>query len=468
MNYLITRAKINKDIKIYNPFRDQWDDYKSLCKKIDQIKNTLIRLGAKKGDSVALIQLFIDTNHMASVFACLELGLKLIIADMPATKESLSYCKMSLLGPVKFTLYDSVIVSFNLEHYDKRPWKDMIFKYSQYALNENEYDDNYSQTPIWADDESHGLVSSSSGTTNWSKPVNFTHKEISILSQRNVKLFNYKKSDVIAQTKNLHHGGSLLISFLPSVMTCDTHISAYIPDYKNYFEISKKSLIHIIKTINDMQCNRITITNYDIFEQFLELAEETIGKFKQKLIIIPFVFKFTPRLIELAEKYNVEIHNTYGSIDSQMIPLSVNKISKDSIFIENYVGDWIDDGFYKIHHVDSQQVHTFKREDGRLCTIQDSIEIKEGKVYLYARAVDENYSARQQVEKYINCDFSVVQNGEDRYLALFENISLPAEIDSLGFKNILFVNKTLFYGEAKINYDALRGHFIHFDTVKND
>lgn len=469
MNYLITRAKINKDIKIYNPFIGRWDDYESLCRRIDQIKNTLIRLGAKKGDSVALIQLFINANHMASVFACLELGLKLIVADMPATKESLPYCKIALRGPTKFTLYDSdIFADWEFEEKDGRPWHDMIFNYCSHAISEKEYDENFNPTPIWATEDCVGLVSSSSGTTDWSKAVDFTQKEICSIAQRNIKLFNFQKSDAVVQTKNLHHGGSLLIGFLPSIMICDLHISAFIADYKNYFEMAKNSLIYIIKTINDMQCNRITITNYDIFESFLELAGETIGKFTRTLIIIPFVFKSSPRLIELAKKYNVEVHNTYGSMDSQMIPLSINKITKDSEFEDNYVGDWVDDGFYKIHHVDDRQVHTFKREDGRLCTIQDSIEIKEGKVYLYSRAVDENYSARQQVEKYINCDFSIVQNGEDRYLALFENISLPAELASLGFKNILFVNKTLFYGEAKINYDALRGHFIHFDTIKND
>ena len=457
---IITRDKINKDIKVYNPFANVWQDYNSLCKKIDQIKNTLIRRGAKKGDSVALIQIFISLNHMASVFACLELGLKLIVADMPATKESLPYCKIALRGPTKFTLYDSDIFTYKFEEQDGRPWHDMIFNYSTYAISEKEYDNVFDPTPIWATEDCVGLVSSSSGTTDWSKSVDFTQKEICSIAERNIKLFNYQKSDIVVQTKNLHHGGSLLISFLPSIMTCDKHVSAFIADYKNYFEANKTFQTHLIKTINHMQCNRITITNYDIFESFLELAGNTIGKFTRTLIIIPFVFKSSPRLIELAKKYNVEVHNTYGSIDSQMIPLSINKITKDSEFEDNYVGDWVDDAFYKIHSIDDRQVHTFERQDGRLCTIQDSIEIKNGKVYLYARAVDENLESRQQVEKYINADFSIVQNGNDRYLALFEEVEVPQEVIDMNFKNILVVNKILFYGEAKINYDALRGHFI--------
>jgi len=457
---IITRDIINKDIKVYNPFTNNWIDYNSLCRKIDQIKNTLISRGAKKGDSVALIQIFISANHMACVFACLELGLKLIVADMPATKESLPYCKIALRGPTKFTLYDSDIFTHKFEEKDGRPWHDMIFNYCSHAISEKEYDDNFDPTPIFATEDCVGLVSSSSGTTDWSKAVDFTQKEIYSIAHRNITLFNFQKSDVVAQTKNLHHGGSLLISFLPSIMTCDKHISAFIADYKNYFEANKKVQAHIIETINQMQCNRITITNYDIFESFLELAGNTIGKFSRTLIIIPFVFKSSPRLIELAKKYNVEVHNTYGSIDSQMIPLSINKITKDSEFEDNYVGDWINDTFYKIHSVDQRQVHTFERQDGRLCTIHDSIEIKNGKVYLYARAIDENLESRQLVEKYIKADFSIVQNGNDKYLALFEETTVPQEVHDMGFKNILVVDKVLFYGEAKINYDALRGHFI--------
>ena len=457
---VISRDIINKDIKIYHPVTKKWDDYDSLCRNIDQIKNTLIRRGAEKGDSVALIQVYININHMASVFACLELGLKLIVADMPATKESLPYCKIALRGPTKFTLYDSDIFTYKFEEQDGRPWRDMIFNYSSHAISEEEYDNVLDPTPTWATENSIGLVSSSSGTTDWSKAVDFTQNEIYTIAHRNIKLFNFQKSDIVVQTKNLHHGGSLLISFLPSIMTCDTHVSAYIADYKNYFDATKHYQTHLIKTINEMRCNRITITNYDIFESFLELAGDTIGKFSRTLIIIPFVFKSSPRLVELAKKYNVEVHNTYGSMDSQMIPLSINKITKDSNFEDNYVGDWVDDGFYKVHSVDNHQVHTFERQDGKLCTIHDSIEIKNGKVYLYARAIDENSESRQQVEKYINADFSIVQNGNDKYLALFDKIKIPQEVIDMNFKNILVVDKTLFYGEAKINYDALRGHFI--------
>jgi len=461
---IITRELLNKDLKIYNPLKNSWDNYQSLCKKIDQIKNTLLKRGAQKGNTVALIQLMIDTNHIASVIACLELGLKLIVADMPATRQSLPYCKLAMRGPVDFTLYGTDIFTNRFESFDKRPWGDMIFKYSRVAINETEYIDDVSPTPIYATNDAVGLVSSSSGTTNWSKSIDFTHNEIYLIASRNVDLFGYKKTDVVAQTKNLHHGGSLLISFLPSLMTCDLHVSAFISDYKNYFDVFKDAMVHIIKTIDKMGCNRITITNYDIFESFLELAGNTIGSFKKTLIIIPFVFKSTQKLIDLAKKYNVEVHNTYGSIDSQMIPLAINRSTKDSVFIENYVGDWVDDGFYSIDSIGEHGVHTFRRIDGRLCTIQDTIEIKDGKVYLYARAIDENSAIRQQVEKYIKADFSVVQNGDDKYLALFEDTEIPEEIHKLNFKNILKVDKTLFYGEAKINYDALRGHFIFYDT----
>jgi len=464
---IITRELVNKDIKIYHPFKDQWDDYNSLCNHIDRVKNTLLRHGAKKGDSIALIQDFIDISHIASVFASFELGLKMIVADMPATKEALPYCKMALRGPIKFTIYNSAIIANNFDSVDGRPWKDMIFNYSEFTFDENSFDDNINPTPVLATGDTVGLVSSSSGTTDWSKSVDFTHDEIYLIAERNIRLFNYKKTDVVAQTKNLHHGGSLLISFLPSLMTCDVHLSAFLADYKKYLERFKQSMKMVIKLIDELSCNRITITNYDIFESFLELVGETIGTFKKTMIIIPFVFKSSPRLIELANKYNIEVHNTYGSIDSQMIPLAINQITKDSQFVDNYVGDWIGDGFYSVNNIDKNSVHTFKRIDGRLCTIHDSIEIKEGKVYLYARAVDENYAARQQVEQYLKADFSIVQNGNDRYIALFENVDIPEEIKNMGFKNILFVDKDLFYGEAKINYDALRGHFIYFNKDQN-
>jgi len=85
---------------------------------------------------------------------------------------------------------------------------------------------------------------------------------------------------------------------------------------------------------------------------------------------------------------------------------------------------------------------------------------------LYARAIDENSELRSQVERYLTTDFAIVQNQQDKYLALFEETVLPITVKLLGFKNILRIEKNLFYSEAKLNYDALRGHFIYYDKLK--
>ena len=463
---IITRELINKNIKVYDTISETKDvyNYNSLSLLINRVKNTFLENGAQKGNIVCLIQADISLVHIAAIFASLELGMKLLVADHPATKEALPYCKMAMRGPVDFTIYDNSLVQVNdLLH---RPWLEMITDYSKVVINSEKISTNTEPSAIWATEEDIALISSSSGTTNWSKSVEFTHNEVHLISNRNIKIFDYKSTDLVAQTKNLHHGGSLLISFLPALMTCDTHIAMFMPDIDVFFDAKKDSMSRYIKFLNSKGCNRITITNYEVFEAFLTLVGETIGKFDKTLTIIPFVFKSTPKLIEFAKQYNVEIHNTYGSMDSQMIPLAVYKINKDSEFIENYVGDWEDDGFYTLNSIGDHRVHTFEREDGRLCTIQDTIEIKDGKVYLYARAIDENSELRSQVERYITTDFAIVQNQQDKYLALFEETVLPVTVKLLGFKNILRIEKNLFYSEAKLNYDALRGHFIYYDKLK--
>lgn len=75
---------------------------------INKVKNLLRDAGAVKGDLVTISILVVNDLHIASIFACAEMGLRIIILDSPATLESLPYTKLALHGPSKFYIYDSV------------------------------------------------------------------------------------------------------------------------------------------------------------------------------------------------------------------------------------------------------------------------------------------------------------------------------------------------------------------------
>jgi acyl-coenzyme A synthetase/AMP-(fatty) acid ligase len=85
---IIDRNVINKDLILSEFLSDNSTiishNYQQFCQLINQIKHTLLEKGAKKSDTVALIQHRINAFHIASVFAVCELGMQLLIVDFPS------------------------------------------------------------------------------------------------------------------------------------------------------------------------------------------------------------------------------------------------------------------------------------------------------------------------------------------------------------------------------------------------
>ena len=101
MQNTLNRSIIVDDIIFDNESKSE------ICVKIDKVKALLTDRGAKKGDLITISILPVSTYHVASIFACAELGLKIIILDSPATELSLPYTKLALHGPSDYFIYDS-------------------------------------------------------------------------------------------------------------------------------------------------------------------------------------------------------------------------------------------------------------------------------------------------------------------------------------------------------------------------
>ena len=87
---ILGRDCIRDDIIFDNHTKD------TICFTINRIKNLLRDAGATKGDLVTISIMRVSMEHVASLFACAEMGLKIIILDSPATIESLPFTKLAL------------------------------------------------------------------------------------------------------------------------------------------------------------------------------------------------------------------------------------------------------------------------------------------------------------------------------------------------------------------------------------
>ena len=460
-NKIVTRELINKDII----FQDSIDNpvpynYDQICSMINRIKHFLLKNGAEKGDTVVIIHHSINFFHTCCIFACSELGLKFLMADYPATLESLPYNKIAVYKPIKFTISSRTITNELVLELVRRYGNKVLY---EEEMNEKE-DNDIQPWDVYPDDPL--LVTSSSGTTNWSKKVVFSQKEVYIHGHENINLCKYEDDDRTMQVKNLHHGASMMITFLPSLITSKKHVGAGMPEYKSLFLKNPKYYERLVTYLEKEKINRLMIINENILDEFVKTVERTIGKFTRTLKITTFTLIVSPKLIEYCKKYNLEFMSIFGSLDAKIIPLACNHITKDSEFLPMYLGKI--HPYYRVHEYLGDSLYTFKdRDHDDIRIIHDRLEmLDDGGIILKGRLLDENKDIREKTEPHVRGDFAVVQNGDDRYLALFDrNEDITNEMRELGYKNIMHIDKEAFYVEShKLNYDALRGHFIYYDT----
>ncbi len=407
--------------------------------RINSWKNLLRSRGAKRGDLVALAILEVNINHISAIFAIAELGMKLLLIDKPVAKETLHMTKMAAFGPVDFTLACNMAMSRPEDlHYQ------MIETYSKQVIREEEFVawGDFAESEILCEENDYFLCASTSGTTNKSRPVYFTHKEIITISRRNISVFKFTPESCVLHTRNMHHASSLLTFLLPSMMVSKTHHYAYMfwsPDYM--LDVCEK---HIIP----LGIDRILCANmFDLVKMSTSLRESK--KLDKKLLINISGFTVTQTLVDMTKEFEIEFVSHYGSIDTG-IPLLVNHVTADSEFEKHYLGVSPDD-FYSMEIINGLTHISCEMWDAPR-TISDNLEQRENKWYYGGR---KNKDPIEQFISSVTEEYSLVNLNGNRYLVLWDKTETD-HFANIDFKDILYLDKEKFTVDTKINMDQLR------------
>lgn len=398
-----------------------------LCRLIDQWKCALYFNGAEKGDLVAISLITVNPSHVAALFACAELGLRVILLDAPATKESLPYTKLALHGPAKFCLSDNYTVDNHRYTFPKdmrKPYgglhSEMIHRYCEIIIHEYQVKNIAPfKIPVEVTPDTPFLVSSTSGTTKPSRPVTFTHGEVYWMAERCIDIFKFSKDNSVAHSRNLHHASAMITSLLPSLMVCEHHLtipfSHIIVDGKvdGQREAYHKRRLELLQ---EGKFDRIMMPNKKILMSFLE----SVGKrFERTMLINMSGFAMTQEFVDLCEEYNVEFISHYGSIDTA-IPLLVNHVTKDSRIVPQTLGI-LPDNQYSIELTNGRaKIQCSLWEEPRY--MDDVLTLIDGQYILEGR-IEES------------------QTVED----LVASCKEPIDLD-------------LFFQDTKLNMEQLRGH----------
>lgn len=407
---------LNRDIlnhKIYWSHHQDQNESKEVSNYLKRMVNRWKRLlhqnGAVKGNLVTISLLGVDTHHVTSIIACAEMGLKMIILDSPATMESLPYTKLALHGPSDFYLHKNKEgdKAYNGLH------GEMLRRYGGKPINAHDLSemspDDFITEDIYPDDPL--LMSSTSGTTKPSRPVYFSHREVMTISRRNVEIFKFDENSKVVHARNLHHASAMLTSLLPSLMVANHHFT--FPVSPDYIMDTHKRQMEAYQKIREDEYTHIMMPNKATLMDFLETYHQP---FKTKLHINMCGFSLDQSFVELAERYNLEFHSHYGSIDTA-IPLLINFVDKDSVVEENCLGVLADD-FYRF---DGKEVMCDLWDKPRY--MEDDLVYRNEKFYIKPR-----------------------KETSGRYLSQLL-VDFPEDIDI-----------DLFFQDTKLNYEQLRGH----------
>ena len=317
-------------------YNDQ--DYVALYLAINEMKWRLFDAGAKKGDLITISIMEVNLQHVASILACAEMGLRVFILDSPATKESLPFTKLALHGPSDYYIYSSnedTTKIYNGLH------DEMMRRYGGVGVDcdspasSNRY---FEAAPVVNTDPF--LVSSTSGTTGASKPITFSHQEVMSMSIRNIDIFWFGKDAKVIHSRNLHHASAMLTHLLPALFNAYSHSSFAIGH-----DLSQDEGLDYLQGLQDLlhtPPSNIMIPNKAELYNFLETFG---GRFKRTVNINMCGFVLDEEFVELAKEYNVLFQSHYGSIDTA-IPLLINRVGENSTIIPNSLGVLPDD-FYK-------------------------------------------------------------------------------------------------------------------------
>jgi hypothetical protein len=454
---LINRKIINTDIIFKSDFRDYYiNDFFNLIDKWKWILHE--KYGARRGQIVTVSVLEVKFEYVCIVFAAAELGLKLITLNQPVSYDTIHKTKLAMFGPADF----AIVPRTNKPGVKLTPHGEMVERYSKNLLHIKEVDLIPKDANLNFDHEKPVqddilIMTSTSGTTEQSRLITWSHKDVFECANRNINIFKYEKSSRVGHTRNMHHGSSAVCEFFPALMTADFHTN---------INTAKETMMHAPHYTKEYGLTHISIKNVFDLQSFLEFTEEP---FKETLIISMSGFTVPDYFVDLCKQYNIKFISHFGSMDIA-VPLLVNYVDCEYHFRPHYLGV-MPDNFYTINIVEGKSFINCKSfETEKL--LSDRLRLEEDGFYHEGRLSEDNS---------ILCgNFTLIKSGENTHIVIWEEDDFDTsttitskEIENLDSmhvfnhgkrglkyptKSILRLKKKDFTTDTKVDMDQLRAY----------
>jgi hypothetical protein len=462
---ILTREIINKNIKFVDFYNDEdfatHYDYAELDALINAYKNLLMHKYHVTPGNTVLIGESSSIRQTAMMFACLELGMTLVIVDYNRSDQFETKrvdTKTLLLLPIDIFVIGKLFDVGKFQFFSKISEKTI----SLGEETELDYTENHI---VHAVPTSVAMKCTSSGTTGTPKVITHTHEFLYELSLRNSNMF----SGTVAQGFNLNHGSSLATYYLPTLM------SGRVNQYINFTMWLLESVIDRIMS-RGIDLDHLMLPYAHLFDVFLS----GYCKYPQKGICL-----YTLNYIKDEWKQHVlsgkisDVVSIFGSNETSG-PTLINRLTDKNFHTQEYRP--IDD-FYQLDLVNNELVVKMPVYENTVIHTKDLFELSNGKYRHLGRddlyringiAFNENKYQRILAEYTEDAKliFDFVRN--EIYLCFFEKLDLAEmkniavamrkrlrdisnnthSIDKYGL-----VNPKYFMSGIKLDHELIRDHF---------
>lgn len=478
----ITRNCVSENFRLYAHGSSKYLDKKQLDKTIDRWKIIFSeKLQLTRGNIVGLGFPLHDITYFGALFAASELGLKLVVLD-------LFFDRLIAHSNNKFWPMDLFLGNPGLREQQRMLFQSISRVYNDYTIWRNYWptDSEYqSQHDILAQESDELLLCTSSGTTDTPKRIKHTHEFLFEISSRNQKVFKFHGN--VLHLKNLHHGSSLAVYFLPTLMS--DSVSCHHTCNFDAGNVNDPATIEkIINYSVEHDINHIQFPYTDALGAFLQQSVERNIKFNDLTLYTLSYIK--PEWSSMIETCNVrQIISIFGCNETSG-PVFVNSLSQGQTdFVMNEFR--LLDDFYGISTNEDSQLVVSLPTYNKNIVMQDHFEQHEEKFIHHGRSdllrindiEIELFHILNLCEKHnINGQCIVDKQYERIYLALWDNnLDAVHVLDralnekyhvTIKIHRYMVLNKLDYMSGIKLDHDLLRERFRQAGSItpgeKND
>lgn len=458
-------------------------DKQKLSDKIDRWKYILVNeCNARKGDKILVGISTIDVDFLALCFAIFELSLVIVIADQDPVKiiggREIINPKISSLMPLDIVIWEYLTLNPNATD-------PMTMKYNYFAkhcdrifmldkLNKVDVPDDISAiSNIRPDRDDILMLTTSSGSTGTAKIIEHKHGFFYDLCKRNSTRF----SGNVIHHKNMHHGSSLSVFYLPSLASDAVE--------KNYFLSCYEDLMpSFVTAVREIDLNHISFPYVHLMNSFVRCAEDQGAKFpNMRVSLLSYVPSHCREFIR--DGYFSEVESIFGSNETAG-PVFLSTMNVENLDSFENKTFYAPDDFYKIELI-NDELNVTLPVYGKTIKTNDIFEQVDGKFHHKGRSdlvrindVQINFEFLEKLCAYYgNKILLVTDDVENKLYMLIEKDSeydseeksaklvknVNARLRDYFSSNLVFVDKyhvadfTTFITGVKIDRELIRNFF---------